>query len=117
MSNPYVGQSLSRLEDARFLTGRGTFSAAGNFVSDVERKTRAVLVGEPTGGSPSQWGDATGVVLPGLGLTVHVATAYHEFGPRGDTRTTIEPDIGVPVTSADFLAGRDPVLARAVSLP
>jgi Peptidase family S41 len=99
------------------LVGRVTFSAAGNFVSDVERQTRARLVGEPTGGSPSQWGDATSVVLPSLGLTVHVATTYHEFGPRGDTRTTIEPDVAVPVTSADFLAGRDPVLAGAVRLP
>jgi hypothetical protein len=99
------------------LIGRQTFSAAGNFVADVDRKTGAVFVGEPTGGSPSQWGDATTVRLPTLGLAVHVATAYHEYGPAGDTRAAIEPDVRVPVTSADFLAGRDPVLQAALRLP
>ena len=36
------------------LTGRTTFSAAGNFVAEVERFTRARLIGEPPGGSPNQ---------------------------------------------------------------
>jgi hypothetical protein len=99
------------------LIGRQTFSAAGNFVADVDRKTGAVFVGEPTGGSPSQWGDAATVRMPTLGLVVHVATAYHEYGPAGDARATIEPNVHVPLTSADFLAGRDPALHAAVRLP
>jgi hypothetical protein len=50
------------------LTGRTTFSAAGNFVAEVERFTRARLIGEPPGGSANQWADFAPVTLPDVGL-------------------------------------------------
>jgi len=99
------------------LTGRSTFSAAGNFVADVDRATRARFVGEPAGGAPSQWGDSIAIMLERTGLTVHVATEYWEFGPPGDTRRETPVDVRVEPTAADFFAGRDPVLARALALP
>ena len=98
------------------LLGRGTFSAAGNFVADVDRYTKARLVGEPSGGAPSQWGDSEAVALARAGLTVRVATMYWEFGPQGDKRLATEPDVAVETTAADFFTGRDPVLARALAL-
>jgi hypothetical protein len=98
------------------LLGRTTFSAAGNFVADVDRRTKARFVGEPSGGAPSQWGDSVPVELARAGLTVHVATTYWEFGPRGDKRLATQPDVRVDLTAADFFAGRDPVLARALAL-
>ena len=99
------------------LTGRSTFSAAGNFVADVDRRTTARLVGEPAGGAPSQWGDAASIPLERVGLTLHVATSYWEFGPPGDKRAATPVDVPVELTAADFFAGRDPVLARALALP
>ncbi len=99
------------------LTGRSTFSAAGNFVADVDRGTSARIVGEPAGGAPSQWGDSTAIALERAGITVHVATSYWEFGPPGDTRLETPVDVRVEPTAADFFAGRDPVLARALALP
>ena len=111
LSRPVVSRKLV------LLTGRSTFSAAGNFVADVDRSTRARIVGEPAGGAPSQWGDSTAVMLDRAGLTVHVATSYWEFGPPGDTRHETPVDVRVEPTAADFLAGRDPVLARALALP
>jgi hypothetical protein len=99
------------------LTGRSTFSAAGNFAADVDRATSARFLGEPAGGAPSQWGDSIAIMLERTGLTVHVATAYWEFGPPGDKRRETPVDIRVEPTAADFFAGRDPVLARALALP
>lgn len=99
------------------LTGRSTFSAAGNFVADVDRGTTARLVGEPAGGAPSQWGDAISIPLERVGLTLHVATSYWEFGPPGDKRAETPVDVPVELTAADFFAGRDPVLARALAVP
>ena len=99
------------------LTGRSTFSAAGNFVADVDRGTTAKIVGEPAGGAPSQWGDSTAIALARVGLTLHVATSYWEFGPPGDKRVETPVDVPVELTAADFFAGRDPVLARALALP
>ena len=58
------------------LVGRATFSAAGNFAAEIDRYTRAVLVGEPTGGGVNQYGDATTITLPATGWEVHVATSY-----------------------------------------
>jgi len=99
------------------LTGRSTFSAAGNFVADVDRTTSARFVGEPAGGAPSQWGDSITIMLERTGLTVHVATVYWEFGPPGDRRQETPVDARVEPTAAEFFAGRDPVLERALALP
>jgi hypothetical protein len=62
------------------------------------------------------YGDARSSTLPTTGLAVRIATRYWDFGkgPR-DRRPAIAPDIPVAVTLADFLAGRDPVLAAALA--
>ncbi len=98
------------------LIGRETFSAAGNFAAALERDTRATLVGEPTGGGPNQYGDARTVDLPHHpGLLVRISTRYHVFGAPDDPRLAVEPDLAVPLGSADYFAGRDPVLERALA--
>lgn len=97
------------------LIGRDTFSAAGNFVTVLERDTRAILVGEPTGGAPNQYGDAKPVPLPNHpDVMVQVSTRYHQFGAPGDERLTHEPHLAVPLRSSDFFAGQDPVLRAAL---
>ena len=97
------------------LLGRMTFSAAGNFVAAVDHRTLARLVGEPSGGAPNQWGDRNPIRLPVAGLTAYVAAEWVEVEPS-DTRTAVVPDVLVEPTAADFLAGRDPVLRRALAL-
>jgi hypothetical protein len=99
------------------LVGRVTFSAAGNFAAEVDLSTPARLVGEPTGGAPNQWGDSTAVELPHIGLRFYVATTWVQRGAPGDPRITNEPDVRVDLSSADWFAGRDPVLAAALVLP
>jgi Peptidase family S41 len=97
------------------LTGRATFSAAANFAAEIDRDTRAIIVGEPTGGGVETYGDTFPVVLATTGWTVHIATRYHERkkGPR-DRRLAVAPDLPVDLTSAQYFAGRDPVLQRAL---
>ena len=51
--------------------------------------------------------------MPNSGLRALVATG--SFGDPDDPRLTLEPDIAVPYTSADYFAGRDPVLEAALS--
>jgi hypothetical protein len=94
------------------LIGRRTFSAAGNFAADVDRRTRARFFGEPTGGAPSQWGDHAPIPLPSLSVTA--ATAVEYIGDPNDTRTSTQPNVPVQVRAADFFAGRDPVLSAAL---
>jgi hypothetical protein len=72
-------------------------------------------VGEPTGGGIETYGDTTPVRLESTGWQVYVAERYHERkrGPN-DARLAVEPDIRIDVTSAQYFARRDPVLARAL---
>ncbi len=97
------------------LIGRYTFSAAGNFVTVLERDTKAILVGEPTGGAPNQYGDAETVTLPNhQAVLVRISTRFHQFGKPDDSRLTHEPRLRVPFRSEDYFAGRDPVLRAAL---
>ena len=97
------------------LIGRATFSAAANFAAELDRDTRAIFVGEPTGGGVETYGDSTSLLLPTTGWNVRVAARYHERkrGPR-DHRLAVGADLPVPVASARYFAGRDPVLERAL---
>lgn len=95
------------------LIGRCTFSAAANLATDLER-TSAVFAGEALGGSPNLYGDATEIPLPWGDLTLQMATRYWERSGAKDPRVTIEPDLAVPLTAGEYLAGRDPVLAAVL---
>jgi hypothetical protein len=97
------------------IIGRETFSAATHFATDVKRYTRAIFVGEPTGGSPNHYSDSDPVNLPVIGVTVFVPTIYYEKMP-GQSGLTLEPDVRVQLTARHFFAGRDPVLARALTV-
>jgi hypothetical protein len=97
------------------LIGRATFSAAGNFSAEIDRDTRAIIVGEPTGGGVETYGDTFPLLLPTVGWYVHIAARYHERKKgRNDRRLAVEPDIRVDLSSAQYFAGRDPVLERAL---
>jgi Peptidase family S41 len=108
-------EPLNRRGRLLVLAGRHTFSAAGSLAADLRRRTRAIFVGEPTGGAPNQYGDSAIVTLPHSGWNVRVATLYHEFGGPDDPRLAVEPDVHVELSAADFLAGRDPVLDAALT--
>lgn len=95
------------------IVGRSTFSAAVHFAADVKRQTRAIFVGEPTGGSPNHYSDTDPVSLPVTGWTIGIPTVYYEKMP-GQAGLTIEPDVPVAVRARDFFAGRDPALAAAL---
>lgn len=115
-SYPPLLKALQDLPDGtvRLLTSRTTFSAATNFVAEVLATTDALVVGEAMGGAPNMWGDAREHLLPGSGTVVHVATRHWELGGV-DRRSTIPPDVEVPVTWADWSAQRDRALEAALA--
>jgi hypothetical protein len=111
-------ESLRRLGTEKrlaVLTSRLTFSAAMQLIVDLEHDTQAVFVGEPTGGSPNHYGNATKVELPNSGLNAFVATVAWTTAGELDDRVTRVPDIPVRQTSTAFFAGNDPVLDAAVA--
>jgi hypothetical protein len=99
----------------RVLIGRATFSAAANFAAELDRATRAVFFGEPTGGGVETYADTFPVLLPTVGWTVRIAARYHERRKsNSDRRLAVEPEVGVDLTSKQYFARVDPVLERAL---
>ena len=110
-----TSNQVNRRGRLHLLVGRATFSAAANFAAEIDRDTRAVVVGEPTGGGVETYGDTVPVLLPSLGWYVYIAARYHER-KRGsnDHRLAVAPDVRVDLDSAQYFGGQDPVLERAL---
>jgi hypothetical protein len=93
------------------LAGRNTFSAAMCCAAQIERETRAVFVGEPTGASPNFVGESALIVsLPYSKLRASLSDLYWQNSVAMDYRTWIAPQIYAPPTFAAFRANRDPAL-------
>ena len=99
------------------ITGRNTFSAASLFAAKLQAGTAVTIVGEPMGGSPNLWGNARDIRLDHSGLVVSVATTFELATTLDDERATIEPDLSVPLTFADWSAGRDAALDAILARP
>jgi hypothetical protein len=93
------------------IIGRNTFSAAQNLATQLGIHTSAIFVGEPTGGSPNHFGDATTIVLPNSGVPIRIATLRWQDSDPRDRRPWVAPQIAAELSSADYFAGRDPALA------
>jgi hypothetical protein len=115
LTSLFRSPAVNRRGKLYLLIGRATFSAAANFAAEIDRDTRATIVGEPTGGGVETYGDTFPVHLPTVGWAVHVAARYHERkkGPN-DRRLAVAPDVRVELTSTQYFAGRDPLLERAL---
>jgi hypothetical protein len=98
------------------LIGRGTFSAAMHCAVYLERNTRCVFVGEPTGNSPNHFGDAVDYMLPHTKLAVRVSSLWWQESLPYDTRPAITPQHHVEYSAADYARGHDTGLAIVAGL-
>ena len=94
------------------LTGPKTFSAAEDFVAAFQTAARGRTVGGATGGSTGQ---PIMVKLPGGGAGRIFAKRDTFANGKTFVGKGLTPDIPVSQTLADFYAGRDTVLDRAVA--
>ena len=66
------------------IAGRSTFSAAGNFITDImvgPERAGIRLVGEAPGGGLNIYGDVDVVTLPASKIVVLISGDYHERAP------------------------------------
>jgi len=115
---PFIQRLASRKNVNRpggivVLVGRGTFSSAHLNAVSLHKDLHAVLIGEPTGQKPNAYGEVKTFKLPHSQIEVRYSTKFWQT-EDGD-RPSMEPDVRVEPSSADFLAGRDPVLAAALA--
>ena len=97
------------------LTSRKTFSAAVMFLSLMECKTSAVIVGESTGQSSFFSALPRPVTLPNSRIEINVSRYYNRCALINDGRNSIEPDVAVAYTHEDYLSGRDPMMEAVLS--
>jgi hypothetical protein len=86
-----------------------------NFATRLERETDALFVGEPTGGSPNHFGDPKIAPGPVSKIPYLISTLRWQDSTPFDARPWILPDLPAPPTFADYVAGRDLALERALA--
>jgi len=92
------------------ITGRITFSAGVNFITDLEKMTNTHFVGEATGGSPNQFGDPKAITLPHSKVRVRVSARYWNKAGDDDQRLEHQPNTFTPLTSDDYFNQQDPAI-------
>ncbi|MEP6865045.1 MAG: hypothetical protein ABJE66_30795 [Deltaproteobacteria bacterium] len=97
------------------IIGMHTFSSAVLNAMELRRRVHATLVGGPTGGKPSHYGEVKTFELPHSKLLVQYSTKFFEYPDfPGDS---VQPDLAVTVRAADWFEGRDPAIDAIVAAP
>ena len=98
------------------LIGRGVYSAAANFSTDLERLADPVFIGEPTSMTGNQHGDEGRVSLPYSRLQATISGVKWQLSHPWDRRASIVPEVPVSLSARAWLAGEDPVLETALRM-
>lgn len=98
------------------LTDANTFSAAANFVAEIDRTTEAKIIGQTPGGNRSQFGDVIEVnLVDDTGFSVLLPSVYWSFGVESNNKE-ISVDNFFPNSSSNFFNKSDEVLQSALNL-
>ena len=108
--------ALNRDGRLMVLTGRMTHSAAVMLVSALEQRTAALFIGQATADRPNHYGETNIFVAPNSALPIIYASEYYQTSTPDDQRRFRAPDIAIPYTFADYVAGTDAVLETALNL-
>jgi hypothetical protein len=92
------------------IIGRAMFSAAQNTATAIERETKAIFVGEPSGSRPNFIGESIPFDLPYSKMKVNISDLYWQTSHPMDSRPWIAPDIYAPPTFAAYRRNADPAL-------
>ena len=92
------------------IIGRGTFSAAQNTATAIERETNAIFVGEPTGSRPNFIGETVPFTLPYSKALANVADLYWQTSWPMDYRPWIAPELYAPPSFEAYSQNRDPAM-------
>ncbi len=92
------------------MIGRRSYSATGNFVTDLERLTDPIFVGEASSECCNLYGDPVSVRLPYSGVQGELTAVKWQLSTPGDRRREISPEVPVQLTARAYFAGQDPAL-------
>jgi hypothetical protein len=96
--------------------GRRTYSAAANFITDLERLGTPIFVGEPSGECCNLHGDPMRILLPYSQVRGSLTARKWGLTSPWDARRELSPDLPVQLTAKAYFAGRDPALEAVFEL-
>ncbi len=106
---PLIGELQQHQEIKYFgAISRRTYSSGRFAARDILRDLDAVLIGEPTGGSPNSYGYNKTLLLPKSKIPLNYSNSY--FTLLETDKPYIEPQIPIDFISADVFKGIDRVL-------
>src|SRR5215471_17763487 len=107
------------------IVGRCTFSAGLYHAAQMKQLSRATFVGEPVGDRLDYWAEGGQIVLPNSAVAIWYSNGFHRYSlvdhpehqPYFEQLSVpaLEPDVTARLSSADYLAGRDPALEAILS--
>jgi hypothetical protein len=104
---------INRPDGLTVLIGRENVSAATDVAHWLDAYTEATLVGEETPARADGYRcECLEIRLP---FSRHLVVIPTQVDHNGDERSSIPPDVPMPLTAEDFFAGRDPVLDAALA--
>ncbi|HKQ50783.1 MAG TPA: tetratricopeptide repeat protein [Pyrinomonadaceae bacterium] len=98
------------------LIGRRSYSATGNFVTDLERLAAPIFVGEDSSECCSLYGDPVSVRLPYSGVQAELTAVKWQLSSPGDRRREMSPQVPVQLTAEAYFKGQDPALEAVYRL-
>jgi tetratricopeptide (TPR) repeat protein len=99
------------------IVGRQTYSAAMCGATEIERHTRAIFVGEPTGSSPNFVGESIMINLPYSKMSGTISDLYWQNSVAMDYRVWISPQLYAPPSFELYRANRDPAMEAIIAYP
>ncbi|WP_320127952.1 hypothetical protein [uncultured Sphaerochaeta sp.] len=91
------------------LIAGGTFSSALMNAVQFKQRTDCTLVGTPTGGSVNHFGELKTKKLENSGNTLYYSTRHFVMDKK--LKGSLQPDILIEQTLADYITGKDSVVA------
>ncbi|HEX8449304.1 MAG TPA: hypothetical protein VF652_06915 [Allosphingosinicella sp.] len=111
-----IGFSLGAGNRIYVLTGRRTYSAASNFITELERLANPIFVGEPPSQCCNLNGDFSSFVLPWSKVGGTMPVVKWNLSHPYDARREIVPQVPVQLTAEDYFSGRDTVVETTYRL-
>jgi tetratricopeptide (TPR) repeat protein len=103
-------EKINQLGKLFVIVGRQTYSAAMCGATEIERHTKAIFVGEPTGSSPNFVGESIIINLPYSKMSGSISDLYWQNSVAMDYRVWISPQLYAPPSFESYRANRDPAM-------
>jgi uncharacterized protein (TIGR03437 family) len=107
------GTFSSAVDDAMMMRTQQMQAAAA--LPGLGLENILVVIGQATGGAPSDYGEVNRFTLPSGKMVGQYSTKFFPLPQYIPAGPAFAPDVAVPMTSADYFARHDPVMAAVIA--